>query len=89
MSIATIGELREMLEQYEDDQPVRIAFQPSWPLAARVAAVSSAEDFEDPDEGEEDNYEREGERGRTVWLAASEGVPYDEHPYAPRGAWMA
>jgi hypothetical protein len=36
----TVGELRDMLSDFDDDTPLRAAVQPSYPLGAYVAAVT-------------------------------------------------
>lgn len=41
-----VGELKTLLEDYEDDQEILIAYQPSWPLAVNIAHVSSFGDRE-------------------------------------------
>lgn len=82
MSVDTVRDLLELLESYDPETPLRIATQPSWPLASTLAAVTlieAPEDDEDPD--------FVPDRVATVWLAASDSVGYDEHPYAPRDAW--
>lgn len=53
MSIATVGELREYLEQFEDDAPIMIAHQPSWPLAEVLQDVRTAEGEDEEIECEE------------------------------------
>jgi hypothetical protein len=42
-----VGELRELLEGVEDDVELRIAWQPSWPLAGTVAGVRCPGDDSD------------------------------------------
>lgn len=52
----TVGELREMLEAYEDDAEVVIVTQQSWPFENNLYGVTSrAEVLDDPryDDGEE------------------------------------
>lgn len=44
MTIKTVGDLREYLEQFEDDAPIMIAHQPSWPLAEVLQDVRTAAD---------------------------------------------
>lgn len=68
-----IGALQEMADAYGEETKVRVAIQPSWPLAERISNISVLEDNED--------YE-----GPVMWIA-TEPVPSYEHPYAPRGAW--
>ena len=53
MSIATVGDLREYLEQFEDDAPIMIAHQPNWPLAEVLADVRTAEGEDEEIECEE------------------------------------
>jgi hypothetical protein len=38
MADVTVGELREMLELYDDDTPIRLGTQPSYPLQAHIQA---------------------------------------------------
>ena len=66
-----LGVLTEVSDAGYGDCKVRIAYQPSWPLRARVENVTAIED----EEG-----------GMVIWLAANESV-YGEDPYAPREAW--
>jgi len=80
----TLSELIEHLEMLREeigeevDPPVRIAYQPSWPLRASVSNVCVIErDDDDPDED------------TTLWIAASWSSPHDESPYAPNKAWEA
>lgn len=72
MIIKTVGDLREALEEYDDDAPVLIAHQPSWPLAEVVGGVNWIED--DDDEG-------------TLWIAAGGHPREPRSPYAPRDAF--
>lgn len=56
-----------------NDPDVRIAYQSSYPLAACVANMELV--------GNDETNQN------VLWIAASETVPYDESPYAPRAAW--
>lgn len=76
----TVGELRSLLEQYDEDAPVRVAIQPSYPLACVVNNVISREEM-----GGEP--ERDEAADRVVWIATSQVGSYSESPYAPRDAW--
>jgi hypothetical protein len=74
-----LSELIEQLEhqlKFEGDLEVRIAYQPSYPLAAYVESVTLVEADEDEPDTES-----------IVWLAASEGVYREDSPYAPKAAW--
>ena len=77
-----LSELIELLNDQaqaagDADPEVRIAYQPNYPLAANVAAVTAIV-------GEENR----GRNDLTIWLAASSGVgSYSENPYAPQQAW--
>lgn len=55
---------------------VRIASQPSWPLAHDVETVMAEEESM-----------AKGRKGPVLWLGCSATVEYGEHPYAPRYAW--
>ena len=74
----TLNELIERLEEYRDagDVEVRIASQPSYPLAADVGAVTIVR-----------NGQEMGRKGAVLWIAASGSVGYGEDPYAPKHAW--
>lgn len=74
-----VGQLRDMLENYDDDQDVMIAYQPSWPLAAELADVTTLEDLGLP-EAELDGLHH-GDKPDVVWFVAG-GAPYPD-PYAP------
>lgn len=80
----TVQELIDQLECQDPELEVRIAFQPSYPLAAHVANIISSEEIGG---GEEPELEDTIEAKPIVWLAATESVGYNENPYAPRGAW--
>jgi hypothetical protein len=71
-SALTVEELRELLEEFPADAVVRVAQQPSYPLRARVVALSQLQ---------------EGDTDAIVWIATSEVSSRDEHPYAPLAAW--
>ena len=77
-----LSELIELLELHQQaagdaDPEVRIAYQPNYPLAAEVSAVTKIS-------GEANC----GGDEPTIWIAASSGVnSYSENPYAPQAAW--
>ncbi len=74
-----ICDLIDYLQDVVDNHPngdhleVRIATQPSYPLAFGLhnAIVLPAE----------------GSRPEALWLVATQGHPYNEPPYAPAEAW--
>ena len=78
----TLNQLIEMLKEAQEqlgessDCEVRLAVQPSWPLACYVDEVTL-----------EPSSTEKGREGPVVWIAAGSGVGYDEHPYAPKQAW--
>ena len=55
----TVEELIDLLGQYDGEQEVRLAFQPSWPLAFNVGQVSSSDEFVDEDEDSFEAYHAE------------------------------
>lgn len=75
----TVGMLKARLEGYDDDEPVRIAYQPSWPLAAELADVTSLNDLDIPEADIDDSHH--GDKPEAVWLVAGDS-PHDD-PYAP------
>ena len=50
----TVGELKRILEEMDDDMEVRLAHQPSWPLQYKVADVIEAPVFDSEDLGDEE-----------------------------------
>lgn len=75
-----LSELIEQLQdhlKFEGDLEVRIAYQPSYPLAAYLESVSLVEADDDDERATES----------IVWLAASETVSHRHSPYAPKAAW--
>ena len=70
----TVGQLRELLEEYPEDAVIRVAQQPSYPLRARLTNVTWLG-------------EGGSEARGFVWLATSERHSDSESPYAPREAW--
>lgn len=80
-----VAELRELLDQYDDDAPVRVAYQPSWPLRGHVVGVVAHADLaDDPDEA------ADVDDADVVWVAVEQvGGSAGENPYAPRDVWGA
>lgn len=85
MTIETLDELIESLKELRrtlsskkqaETVQVRIAYQPSHPLAANLSEVTLQVASTD-----------EGREGLVLWLAASDTVKYGEHPYAAPDAW--
>ena len=75
MFIMTIKELIRELQYIEEDfgdLEVRVAYQPSWPLAGKIENVWMPEEDEDGNQ--------------KVWLAV-DSVGHAESPYAPKDAW--
>ena len=79
----TVQELIDILSDFDSDLQVRIALQPTWPLAATVEAVTEVKPDSDSDDDSDDD---STSPAPTVWIAAG-GVPWSESPYAPRAAW--
>lgn len=73
-----IETLTELRDQLGEDVPVRVAFQPNYPLAACVAHVRVMP-LRITEVGDEEH--------PAVWIATSSSVPYGENPYATRKAW--
>ena len=69
-----IAELIDLRDSTEGEVEVRIAVQPSWPLSHELDAITI-------------DHTHSGKRPAVLWLAASEGHPYGENPYAPKHAW--
>jgi len=77
----TIDELIDLLADARDDlggdAPVRVAYQPSWPLRGVVSSFMSP----NPTAAEDADPDR-----RAVWLGVG-NAPHDENPYAPEWAF--
>lgn len=85
----TVGELKERLEDFDDELEIRLATQPSWPLRFRLAGVTSDEEAFEYSYTPEEQDERGGEPSENfLWLVEG-GTPHDESPYAPRYVWDA
>ena len=79
-----VEDLIGALEGCDPKAELRIAFQPSWPMRAKVASIT---DLTGPDAEDLGGEESEGdEDGQYVWIAITDGVS-DENPYAPKAAW--
>ncbi|UQS95160.1 hypothetical protein Pam4_17 [Pseudanabaena phage Pam4] len=80
-----IAMLEEAAETHGDDLAVQIAYQPSYPLAATLDAVTVLSAGEDEDD---EDYEPgvDDDEPQVLWLAAG-GHPDTGSPYAPRAAW--
>jgi hypothetical protein len=81
----TVGELKNILDYLDEDKEIRVAFQPSWPLRAKIQSVVDGEELS----GErDDGYEDTPESAQFVWIAVDQVSSYSEHPYAPKEAWQ-
>jgi hypothetical protein len=69
----TVGGLIEELQQFDESTEVRVASQPSYPLANEIQNVCNLV------EGDEDGF---------VWIAVDQISSYQESPYAPRDVWF-
>jgi hypothetical protein len=80
-----VGELRELIEDLDDEVVLRIGTQPSWPLAFTVRSIvtpGAIEEYREYDGNPDGGDERDG----FVWIVTGDH-PYDESPYAPRILW--
>lgn len=87
----TVGELIELLQQYDEDAEVKSMQQPSWPFEYSIAGVVSRDEFRGRDEDED--HDTKG--------YAEAGTEYDEKPsdvfilegtqlcYGSKSAWDA
>lgn len=72
-----VYELIEMLEQYDGEQEVRLAFQPNWPLAFEIGNVVSQDEFEA--EIDEDSFDGYHARCENFGIGSGYCVPCGEH----------
>ena len=75
MNIRTVGELIEYLEDYDEDLPIRIMSQPSWPFEHSIQGVVAREDI---------NPDSEGGREKENCLFILEG---NQLCYGDKNAW--
>lgn len=81
----TVAELKDILSYLDEDKEVRVAFQPNWPLRAKISNVMDGEEIFTHDEDEDD---QTPESAQFVWIAVDQVSSYSEHPYAPREVWQ-
>lgn len=82
-----VGQLKEMLEQYDDDADVRIASQPNYPFEYRLAGLVSAAEVE-----ANQRYEEHGEAVAAASVTAPNVVYLAEGGqigYSKRAIWEA
>lgn len=90
MYAETVGELIDMLDQYDREDKLRVVEQPHWPLRARVTNVISQAELTDEhrDEEVEDDVDGEPKDKNVVWIAVDQvSGSGDESPYAPKSVW--
>lgn len=77
-----VGQLRELLENVDDNVPVIVATQPSWPLAGSITNVvlNTERENYDETEGRESEDEPVVER---LWIAVGDSSGDWDSPYAP------
>lgn len=78
----TVGELKYLLEDYDEEAEVRIATQPSWPLQSSVAGLISSEELPE----DEDNDPNANPEDGVVWIVEGQQCR-EPSPYAPRGVF--
>ncbi len=78
----TVGELIDYLGQYDEDAQVRVAYQPGYPLRAKVVSVIAQSEIYAEELA--DTAEEYGDE--VVWIA-TDSVGGAEDPYAPTEAW--
>ena len=87
-----VRDLQAVMEMYTDmgygDCDVRIAIQPTWPLALRIRDAKALSEVDSP-RGEDEAFELDGDPERTIVWLVSGGHPDgpDDSPYAPRQAF--
>ncbi|QGJ94993.1 hypothetical protein SEA_REDWATTLEHOG_135 [Gordonia phage RedWattleHog] len=79
MSDMTVGELIELLQQYDEDATVRLATQPNYPLEYRLAGVADAGQVAEVQGDEPDD-----DTPNVVYLAEGSQVGY-----ASKAIWDA
>jgi len=85
----TVGQLKQLLEDYDDDRPILAVHQPSWPLAENIVGLAVYENRydENGDNVDADPADVDGDEDATpVWLVVS-GHQWDRSPYGPRWAF--
>jgi hypothetical protein len=77
-----VGQLRELLENVDDNVPVIIATQPSWPLALSITHVMLNTERENYDDTE-GRWNDESPVVERLWIAAGDQSQNWDSPYAP------
>ena len=72
----TVGELREMLEDYVDDAEVRLMMHQSWPFENGIHGVCRRDEMVDLDEDEDDTNMIAGEKYSTVFIVEGSQICY-------------
>lgn len=75
----TVGQLRELLEEFEDDVEVRFVGQPSWPMEYSIMGAVSKSDLALDDEDVDEVHDEEDE---VLYL-----VEGSQLGYASKRAW--
>lgn len=83
----TVRELKEVLEDFNDDAEVRIAEQPSYPLQSTIRGCCTDREARERDEEEYGEGNEPGGSDDIVFIV--EGSQVYDTPYAPRGAFDA
>lgn len=82
----TVADLIALLQDMPEDAEVRLATQPSWPLAAHIGSVVSPDDLAGEQECDaHGHYSCDECAPSVVWI--TEGGHPDDSPYAPRAVF--
>jgi hypothetical protein len=73
----TVGDLKEMLEEFDDDAEVRLASQPNWPFEYSVLGVVDGNLLTDREEDENGDYlPEDNEYSGKVYLVEGNQLGY-------------
>lgn len=71
----TVGELKQLLEDFEDDQEVKIMSQPSWPFEYDIAGLISRDEIRPEDPNDEPDDE-DDEDSRDIFILEGSQLGY-------------
>lgn len=84
----TVADLIALLSEMPEDAEVRLATQPSWPLAFNVHGVATGADVAGEQQCDDHGHFSCDECApNIVWI--TEGGSVSDSPYAPSAAWAA
>lgn len=85
----TVAELKQRLEDMDNDAEVRLAMQPNWPFEYSIADVVDMADYEDEyeDDEEADDDDDDDDEPKVVYLTEGDQLGYLSGHAARAAGW--